>query len=677
MDLTSGISNMQNRLAPDAVGGFTSGYNTVANVQKTQQELAKNQIDLEQKRREQDIQNRLQKAIEESYNEKTGQPDYNKLALLGHKYGISAQQMDYAIKHIKDNWAAISEVAQNKQTTESIAAPGWNGQAPSAPVAPKAKEVESTTKGVAPVTQAPETPVAPVSTSATQLKDVQPLTEAQGAITGADNTGIDAVNGIIAGLRTAVDQSGNPTGAPIPTRPQITSPAMDAKGNVIGTAGDSWNRKPTVAPVAQVPAQVGGATMDLGEGRITAEVPQNTLYQNLDQMQTQNYGFSGAVPDVSGATVPASISEYTIPRNVYTDAQGNIKEYTPAELTANPSLDIAKSAESFFRAQTGDNKSAPDIVARNYLAQVRSNSLAANGVAVPPPRPIVGTPAAIDKWRQDMAAWQNSNAKALGKAEQDVQEVKAAVAKGRFDIADKIMKAQADTISIDGKEYRAYNGKARDAVASLNAIDPIAKTLAQEIHELRAHPGDTTSLQTVLPTFARVMGARMSPGAQISMGNIEESKMSSLIEDGQHAGLSIGGALAALAGWMMDSGANKKTFAQYAKEYATGAIKNISMVGVLDKMERQLAASKASAELYKEQNLIGYKRPQTGGNAPSDLPEGTPEPKVEPTAPVAPEAPVAKKPWSKEKPAKKEAKKETKPAPAPATPAKSNKRGML
>lgn len=626
MDLTAGITQMQSQLRPDMFAGYQAGANAYATAEKNGQEIASNRIKNENAQREQDLQTRLQKVIEESFDPATGQPDYDKMAVLGHKYGITAQQMDYSIKHLKDNWDAISGVAQNKQTTGSIAQPGWNTSSPKAPateqtatqpvaptvptVAPEAQE--STTKGTAaPTTQAP-------------FKQIPELTDAQKALTGADgytDSKIGATNEIIGGLNTAVAQSGNPTGAPIPVRPLVSTPAINPlTGEQVGTAGDG---KVAIEPQAPV--------MDLGQQTITAKAPTeapktgHTLYQNVANMDVQNFSGIGGSGDAGSTGVPATISSYTIPRNVYTGPDGKVHAYTPEELTANPSLDIAKSAEAFFRGQTGDNTSTPDKVAQDYLGSVYANSLAANGAPVPPPRPMVATPAAVDKWRQDMVAWQNSNAKAIGKANQDVQEVKSAVAKGRFDLAEKILKTQTDTINIDGKEYRAYNGKSRDAVASLNAIDPIADNLAHEIASLKKTPGDTTTLQTLIPTFARVMGARMNPGSQISMGNIDESKMSSMIEDGKHAGLSVGGALAALAGWMVDPAANKKSFLQYAKEYATGAIKNISNTGIIEKMEAQLKASKESSELYKAQNLIGYKYTPKGGDAPSSIPAPTPE----------------------------------------------------
>lgn len=613
MDLTQGISNMQSRLAPDAVGGFTTGYNTVANVQRTQQDLAKNQIDLETKKREQDIQNRLQKAIEESYDEKTGQPDYDKLALLGHKYGISAQQMDYAVKHIKDNWGAISEVAQNKQTTEAIAAPGWNGQAPSAPVAPKAKEVESTTKGVAPVAEAPVAQVAP---SSSQFKDIPELTEAQRALTGADNSGVEATNGIIAGLRTAVDQSGNPNGAPIPTRPQVTTPAMDAQGNVVGTAGDSWNRRPTVAPVTPVaPVSQGtGETMDLGEGRITAEVPQNTLYQNLNQMQVKNP--LAVLGEGAGGAGVAGANALVAPRN----REG-------IDTTLNPQEDIENNTKAWLR-NNGYNNPDYDTNYNQAMNDVASAILAKMPLA----------PIPTGDYRKDTEArnaYRNEVQKINGEAIQAKLKLRNDIATQNYTAADNTLKTFANTIDVGGKAYRARDAAAR---ATALALIPIKTEIPQFNADLNnISPNDPVGLQMLMARGARLYAGTMNPGAQVSEGSLEEVGRQIFGEHGVDLKKFVAEAVVAMGN--AKAGDRGKALGEVMGSYAQ-KVDGRTIKTRLHEMAN--GASKALNSTLKA-SLLNYNGSADELTPPKSEPDATGEPKASPT-------PEAKKPWSKEKP---------------------------
>lgn len=167
MDLTQGISQMQSQLKPDMFGAASAGATSYGNMVKTGQEIATNRIKNEQAEQQKQIEFRLQRAITESINPATGQPDYDKLSQLGQRYGIDAQTMAFARKHIEDNWAAFANTAMNKQQTQNIVTPSsynnanaatvpdststWSTQKPTAPVKQETAPVESTTLGVAPV----------------------------------------------------------------------------------------------------------------------------------------------------------------------------------------------------------------------------------------------------------------------------------------------------------------------------------------------------------------------------------------------------------------------------------------------------------------------------------------------------------------------------------------------
>lgn len=599
-DLTQGISNMQGRLNTDVFGAYKSGAEAYATPVKYGQELAKGQIDLNQKAREQEIQIRLQKAIEESYDPATGQPNYDKLAATGHKYGITAQQMDYAIKHLKENWDAISTIARQKQQVGSIAKPGWNTA--------KTGTTTQTTGG-----------------------------ETTGGETTTQTTGGGTTKGV------ASPTINEPTTAQENEQfindsvNQVTSePSVD--GSIAVTATPK-----TTKPVEE--AKMAPLSSDLDPFTYTEPpVPQNTLYSNVDNMEVNTpYSAGGVGGSVDGSSIKATgIVNYTVPRAGRTTLDPKtgkyvFTQYTEDELARNPALNTFKAAENFFRTRTGDNEGAIDDVARSYLASVRDNALKAESVPNPPVYPISGDPKDIDVYNERLRTWQNDNSKAIGKADKAVQDVKEAIAKGQFELADKIIDAQKSTIRLGAKEYRAYNEKARDNISSLELIEPVADHLKSQLAEF-GDSSDWEGLKLLIPTVARVVGQRMNPGSQISEGNIAETSASATAEKVSAMGFSTEAILVILAEKLTNPG---KDLSEIIKEFSTGALKARSPSGVAAKLRGLVEASDKSVERYKIDNLIGY-----GGKSGDDK---QPPPSTTPSE----DTPILKSGWYNRKPGEK------------------------
>lgn len=585
MDLTSGITQMQSQLKPDVFTSYQQGANSYATAQKHGQDIAAKQIENEKAKREQEIQIRLQKAIEESYDPSKGQPDYNKLAAYGHKYGITAQQMDYAIKHLKDNWDAIATVARNKQQAGAIAKPGWNTSSS------KAQETEQ-------------------NQTATQ----QTQTTTEKAPEAVESTSKGVASPITTTSKPAEDGS-----VAVTVAPTTTKPTEEAKMAPLASDLDPWTY--TEPPV-----------------------PQNTLYSNVDNMEVNTpYSAGGVGGSVDGSSIKATgIGDYTVPRAGRTTLDPKtgkyvFTQYTEDELARNPTLNTFKSAENFFRTRTGNTEGLIDDVARSYLASVRDNVLKAETVPSPPVYPISGDPKDIDVYNERLRTWQNENSKAIGKADKAVQDVKEAVAKGQFELADKLMDAQKSTIRLGGKEYRAYNEKARDNVASLELTEPVANHLKSELSNF-GNSSDWEGLKLLIPSVARVVGQRMNPGSQISEGNIAETAASATAEKVSAMGFSSEAMLAIVAEKLSNP---TKPLSDIIKEFSTGALKVRSPSGVAAKLRALVETSDKSVERYKKDNLIGY-----GGKSGDDK---QPPPSTTPSE----DTPILKSGWYDRKPGEK------------------------
>lgn len=351
-----------------------------------------------------------------------------------------------------------------------------------------------------------------------------------------------------------------------------------------------------------------------------ATIKQKGQVQIASEMNPRDVGYSSST---SGSNVgyENTYNKYTIPRSGTTtiDENGNpiFKEYTPEEIQANPSLDTRRGAENFFRVRSGDNTSDINTVAQNYLKQVGDAAYKAEAVPNPPVYPVSPTPEAIDKYNASMVEWQNKNEQAIGKAQKAINDVKESVAKGQFDVADKLINDQKLTIKVDGKEYKAHNEKARDQVMYIEALKPVGEELKAQLKVLEE--GDFQGLKLLIPVYARYTAGSYNPGMQISEGNIDENKMSTMIDTAEKAGLSVGGAIAVIFQYIEDQKNGKNTtLLQLTKDYISGAIKASSIGGIKSKMVQGIEAAEKAGESFKETGLIGY------GKKPKDTPKEIP-----------------------------------------------------
>lgn len=498
MDLTNGITQMQSQLKPDIFAGYQQGANAYATAEKQGQEIASNRIKNENAKREQEIQLRLQKAIEESYDPSTGQPNYDKLAANGHKYGITAQQMDYTIKHLKENWEAISATAQNKQTTESIAQPGWNTSNPKAPateqtqvapqvapappatVAPvKAPEVsESTTKGVA----------APTTT------EVSP--EVQQVLNGPSKNAY-SVNGVPQTVQVARPEiAGEPPAPPVEVDPFAPDPTEEEKAKAQSEFDANFSKSSESNP------------MDLGQQVITAKAPVatqtapvgHTLYQNLSNMKVNSpYDLGGGAGGVDGAGDNSGV--LVAPTN----RKG-------VDVTLNPQEDIEGNTKAWLR----NNGYGDADYNKNYNQAL--NDVTASIMAKMPLVPI-----RTGDYKKDMEAlnaYRNEVQKVKGEALQAKLKLRNEIASQNYTAADNTLKAFTNTIDVDGKTYRGRDSAARATALSLI---PVKSEIPQFDTDLKnIDKNDPVGLQMLLARGARLYAGALTPGAQVSEGSLEE-----------------------------------------------------------------------------------------------------------------------------------------------------------
>lgn len=642
MDLLSGLVTANAPISQqNGVGSFIEG-NTAG------QAATKARIENENAQYQQDLTTRMQKAISNSVNP-DGSINFKLLAKNGAAEGIAPQMQKQMADILTQQWDSIAKTAQSKMQLRQQAPQGYqqlqtevnqDNQTGELPWSqrPASAGGQGATQSSSRAVAVPSEPVSSPSpsednsgetaknyayltpdekyTSSRPIKNVngQIVNGGSQAELAADNSGFTTPD-MLQANQTTTGGSGvsegagqvNVTGSQLnPNAIQNDSLSPDTSTETAPDVGANYGQAPQGQP-AQQNAPVAQAQQTGTESSNPYDIANKMDVRNPAAGLGGAQGADGKIPGVD---------DYTIPQNTYTGADGKIHAYTAEELARNPQLDVARSAENYFRSRTGDSKSDINTVARNYLRTQYENTLKTEGTPAEPIYPVSGDLKALDEYNKAHQEWVNKNSQAIGKAQAAVQTVKDAVAKGQFDLADKLIDNQKTTIKLGQKEYRAYDAKGRDGVASLVAVEPVAKAVEGQLKTLK--DGDYTSLQLLIPQAARVMAMRLNPGSDVSMGSIAEAQATTNMEDAQHMGLSVGGALAALAEWMSNP---DKSFHDIAKNYLAGAVGNASVSGIAGKVSNLLEESGKSAEEYKKANLIGYSGP---GDTNGSNPKGTP-----------------------------------------------------
>jgi hypothetical protein len=401
-------------------------------------------------------------------------------------------------------------------------------------------------------------------------------------------------------------------------------------------------------------SQTAVARPVLEEPEAPAPTPDNNIFSIMNKAEVKSPFRAGVAGD--GKTNPKAeikgISDYTLPVAGRT-VDGKFVPYTEAELAADPQLNTSVAAENFFRTRTGDNESDANTVARTYLRSVYDATLASEGAPAEPMPPVDPSPEALDKYNTAYTNWMNENSKAVGKAQAAVNQVKEAVAKGQFELADKLVSNQATKVKVDGVEYRAYSTKARDGVAALEALRPTIDSIKSEVADINENTG-YAPLQLMIPQVARAMAMSMNPGSDVSMGSIQEAEAS--VQDLHNSGLSMGDAMTIFATWASQIGEKgpKESLANIAKGYVKKKLEVMSVPTLKAKLISLLDHAEKAGEAYREANLIGYGAKK---DAPHTSPEAKDGSKKEPSPEPASEG-DKKEDWRK-KPATRKKKKKT------------------
>lgn len=330
------------------------------------------------------------------------------------------------------------------------------------------------------------------------------------------------------------------------------------------------------------------------------------------------------------ASRPDFITSYTLPTPGKTDDKGVFQPYTDAEIIAHPLLGSKIGAEKWYREHAvGDTKGkSSDQIAQDVLYNVYETERAKSDVA-DPIFPIDSSPEAQQKYQKDLADAEQAHIKADAMGKEAVAKVKDAVSKGMGDYAKSIIEGDSLTVGVYDPtkkamvKYRAMDSKAASNVAELEKISPLTKKLEEELADIG--PLDMAKLNMASATFARVYAKYLDPNAQVSMGNIDESKMSTITHDLRESG-GLNGAGLALAVAAVVTG--KMTTQQAITEYGKSSLNALDPQQAAHRMKELLEGAKQSSEKYKKSVLHGYggvpEEPGQGAGGKTDAQEVKP-----------------------------------------------------
>jgi len=337
-----------------------------------------------------------------------------------------------------------------------------------------------------------------------------------------------------------------------------------------------------------------------------APTPDNNIFSVMNKAEVKSPFRAGVAGD--GKTNPKAeiqgISDYTLPVAGRT-VDGSFVPYTEAELAADPQLNTSVAAENFFRTRTGDNESDANTVAQTYLRSVYDATLASEGAPAEPMPPVDPSPEALDKYNTAYTNWMNENSKAVGKAQAAVNQVKEAVGKGQFELADKLVSNQATKVKVDGEEYRAYSTKAREGVAALESLKPVTEGLKKSLSTVKTE--DYYALELLIPQTARVMAMSLNPGSDVSMGSIAEAEATTrLTESGLFSSTDIPKILATWVNQKDESARTQQSLFEIAAKHYASKLKTMSAQNMALKLKELLTHAEEAGDAYKKANLIGY-----------------------------------------------------------------------
>lgn len=444
-----------------------------------------------------------------------------------------------------------------------------------------------------------------IQTLPAQWKALQETAQAKRGLAVASPEASSAVQGALASPATtqappaaqgAVAPVGAPSVAPSPAAPPQTGwrsrPAgvkQESSTSVARPVGSSETSQVTEEP--EVPAE------------------DKNIFSIMNKTEVKS-PFTRVGGGAGGANVPAvieGVSDYTLPVAGRT-VDGKFTPYTEAELKADPQLNTALAAENYFRTRTGDNVSDPNAVAQSYLTSVYKATLESEGAPEPPMPPVDPSPEAMDKYNAAVVAWTNENARAIGKAKAAVTQVKEAVGKGQFELADKLVQNQGSKVKVGDTEYRAYSPKAREGVAALESLKPVIDGIKTELGVVsKSESPDYAGIKLMIPQVARVMAMSMNPGSDVSMGSIAEAEASTHLGEAEKAGFNLPTAIAMLAGFLEEKKSGKDvSFIDYMIKFGEKQIESVSPQAIAKKLNTLIDHAEKAGEAYRRANLIGY-----------------------------------------------------------------------
>lgn len=121
MDMMSGLIASNAPIGQqDVMGNFLKGQKYAVDARKTVAETGGIDQDTRKKQYQQDMTEKLQRAIHNAVDPTSGVIDPDKFKLAAHQEGVEAGAIDYALENIQKVWATAKSVAQSKQAVGAM-----------------------------------------------------------------------------------------------------------------------------------------------------------------------------------------------------------------------------------------------------------------------------------------------------------------------------------------------------------------------------------------------------------------------------------------------------------------------------------------------------------------------------------------------------------------------------
>jgi hypothetical protein len=341
---------------------------------------------------------------------------------------------------------------------------------------------------------------------------------------------------------------------------------QDLSGNPSAAPGQSYiqqsgrsvavpNEAPTAAPTA---APTGNAMSDMNTMEVGS--PTSTATKESDE---------------SGLSTPPSND----PKVLKND---------PNYYVNHPDQDVEGNTQKYLRSQgylTG-NTDYPTAY-KTAMTDVYNGAYKSEGV---PPMPDPHDDPTGAKWLGMQEA-------AAGKAQAAVVKWKQSLQDNNYKQAEQYNKNNENVVTLDGTNYRAYDANSKHQVEGVIPIQGEAQKVQSDLKAI--DKSDLAGLRIEAARAARIYAMSMHPGADISMGSLQEVG-TQIFGDGQDE---LGHTMGMISAYI--SAPDGKGFDAVGK-YIDGVLKNYDGATVKNRLTNMMSSAIGANDRTLKGNLIGY-----------------------------------------------------------------------